>query len=194
MNFPHLPTQRLQLRPLTINDLLSLYKYRTLKEVYKYKLFQPQTIEEVKSFIEQLPSQFGVVGSWFQIAVTLKDNGVMIGDLGVHFLDEEETENIRKEMQNVCDESSLTSHEKEKKLKIVEIGYTLSPTYQRQGYGYEAVNALVIFLFDVCEIDIIIAETYQTNVASIALMKRFPLIITWERGDDVILAIKKSLL
>ncbi len=55
-----------------------------------------------------------------------------------------------------------------------EIGlfYALSPTYQRQGYATEATQALIDYAFAQLQLKRIVATTTYENVASIAVMRK----------------------
>jgi len=54
---------------------------------------------------------------------------------------------------------------------IVEIGYGVVPAYRGQGYGFEAVEALVNWAFS-AGVRSIIAECQPHNVASVRILER----------------------
>jgi RimJ/RimL family protein N-acetyltransferase len=54
----------------------------------------------------------------------------------------------------------------------VEIGYSLIPIFQKQGYGMEAVAALLDWAFGHEEVDRVIAETLPELTASIRLLEK----------------------
>lgn len=54
----------------------------------------------------------------------------------------------------------------------VEIGYSIIPAYRRQGYGFEAVQAIAEWAFNHKEVDMIEAECEKDNMASIHLLKK----------------------
>jgi ribosomal-protein-alanine N-acetyltransferase len=54
----------------------------------------------------------------------------------------------------------------------VEIGYSLDPEYQRQGYGSEAVTGLLQWIFEHPEVSSVIAETFPDLLGSIGVLKR----------------------
>ncbi len=54
----------------------------------------------------------------------------------------------------------------------VMIGYSILDQYQRQGYGSEAVNALVNWAFAHPSVLRIVAETFPDNTASISLLEK----------------------
>lgn len=88
-------------------------------EIYQFQSWKPKNIKEIEDFIiKNIAIAPNEVDSWLQLAVSL-DNGQMIGDIGVHFLDDYQ----------------------------VEIGYTLSPEYQGRGHVLEAVKGIVNYIF-----------------------------------------------
>jgi len=139
-----LETKRLILRRLQMNDKLALFMYRSLPEVSIYHSWQPSTMNEVESFIQRtLDADPNKEDQWVQLALCLKD-GTMIGDIGVHFIDEYQA----------------------------ELGYTLSPLYQHQGYAFEAVSTVIDDLFFRFEKHRITASADPDNVNSIRLLDK----------------------
>jgi RimJ/RimL family protein N-acetyltransferase len=59
------------------------------------------------------------LATWWQRAIRLRDSGELIGDLGLHFTDD----------------------------KTVEVGISLAPAQQRQGYAREALEVMLDFVF-----------------------------------------------
>ena len=88
-------------------------------------------------------------GNWKQLGIFLKDNQKLIGDCGFCLQGEQ-----------------------------VEIGYTISPEYQGQGYGKEAVKALIGFLFQTYQVEKIMARCDPENKVSIGLLERLKFIQT----------------
>ena len=139
-----LQTDRLLLRPLTLVDADAFFRYRSLPEVCRFQSFQPKTHSEVEAFLRdntcELPD---VLGTWRQIAVCLLD-GTLIGDVGLHTLDEWQ----------------------------LEIGYTLAPDHQGKGYATEAVAAVLRQAFAVWNKHRVTASVDPENHASIRLLER----------------------
>jgi len=137
-------TQRLILRRLRMDDKLALFAYRSLPEVALYQAWHPSSLSEVENFIQStLEADPNKNDQWIQLAICLKE-GTMIGDLGIHFLDEFQ----------------------------VELGYTLSPLNQNQGYAYEAVSAIIDHLFKVLNKHRITASADPDNLRSIHLLEK----------------------
>ena len=100
----------------------------------------------------------------------------VIGDLGIHFLDEEN--------------------------KQAEIGFTLDKNFQGKGYATEAVKEIINYLFNKLNKHRIIGSVDPHNSNSIRLLERLgfrkeahfkeSLFINGEWVDDVIYAVLKS--
>ena len=53
-----------------------------------------------------------------------------------------------------------------------EIGYTISPAFCRNGYGFESVRAMIDYLFSHAAVGEILAETAANNMASVGLLSK----------------------
>lgn len=62
--------------------------------------------------------------------------------------------------------------------------YAISPSNQRQGYAFEAAQALVDYAFQQIHLKRIIAETNYDNVASIRVMKKLGMRIETNPGSE----------
>ncbi len=140
--FAPLTTRRLILRNLEDTDAESFYAYRCLPEVCRFQSFRPVGMGDAHAFIASLAPHPGVEGTWFQFAVCLKESGALIGDAGVHFIDH----------------------------ISAEIGFTLDPRFQGQGYAHEAVEAAVSYLFHQHKKERIFAVVDRANAASVRLL------------------------
>jgi ribosomal-protein-alanine N-acetyltransferase len=56
--------------------------------------------------------------------------------------------------------------------RAVEIGFLIGPIFRRQGYARESVVLLLNHLFNELDINKVMAQTGEFNVASISLLKR----------------------
>jgi len=170
---PFLETQRLYLRGLKAEDAPTLYCYRSNPEVSRYQGWLPGSESEALNFIEaQSDIEPGAPGTWFQLAVCLRDH-TMIGDLGLHFLADQE--------------------------KQAEFGISLDPAYQGSGYADEALRAAMPYLFEQCGMHRVFCSIDPRNTASVAMADRLGMRqeghfvkSIWFRGewaDDVIYAL-----
>ncbi|RKP51438.1 N-acetyltransferase [Cohnella endophytica] len=142
--FDTITTDRLAIRTLDMRDRDVFFEYRSMPEVSKYQSWRPKEINEVEKFIA---ANRAVVpntgGSWLQLAVCLK-NGQLVGDIGVHFVDDDYQ---------------------------IEIGYTLSPEFQGKGYASEAVRAVIDYLFTGLRKHRITGSVDPDNAKSIKLLE-----------------------
>ena len=137
-------TDRLSIRILGLADKHALFKYRSLPEVHQYQSWKPQTLEEIELFLNRnikvVPNESQ---SWLQLGIFLA-SGQLIGDIGVHFLDDYQ----------------------------IEIGYTLAPEHQGKGYALEAVKGLINFAFCTLKKHRVTASVDPKNYASIKLLDK----------------------
>lgn len=144
--FKKLLTDRLCLRSLQHSDAESLYAYRRHPEVLRYQTWGPQSLQEVVEFINSMSKREFHQTGWHQIAIALREDDSLIGDCGIHILEED--------------------------ARIVEIGITLDPAHQSMGYASEALNAVLTKLFVELKKHRVIASVDPLNSPSIALMER----------------------
>ena len=143
---PVLTTERLVIRPMRTGDSYDMYEYASREDVTEYLLWSPHpSIGYTRDYLAYIESRYAAC-DFFDWAVTLADNGKMIGTVGFTKID----------LQNNC----------------AEIGYVLNPEYHRQGYGYEAAKRIVEFGFSELSLHRIEARFMEGNNASLALMKK----------------------
>ncbi|MGB4588832.1 MAG: GNAT family protein [Clostridiaceae bacterium] len=173
--FKSISTERLEIRMITAKDNKKFFKYRSLPEVFKYQSFQPTSIEDVDNFIASNESFINIPDSWIQLGIYLKGTERLIGDIGLHFLDD---------------------------ISQVEIGYTLDPLFQGKGYALEAVKALMTYLFKELHKHRITASVDPENEKSVHLLEKLGMrkeahfmksyLIDDEYYDDCIYAILRE--
>lgn len=140
-------TSRLIVSRLRMQDAASLFLCRSHPDVMRYQTWRPGSVEEVERFVDQQQQlAFDVPGTWFQLGIHERDAGLLVGDLGVHFLEPD--------------------------ARQVEFGVTVSPDEQGRGIASEAVTALFDHLFERSDRHRIEASVDPRNVASAALMRR----------------------
>lgn len=145
--FEPLATKRLVIRGLEPGDAEAFFAYKSRKECVEYQFWRPETIGEIEEFIDGMRSVVpDTPGSWLQLAVCLKDGNTMIGDVGLHFSADDESQ--------------------------AEIGYTLSPDHQHRGYATEAVNAVLDYLFMALGKHRVTASVDPRNTPSRAVLER----------------------
>jgi RimJ/RimL family protein N-acetyltransferase len=169
--FDEILTARLRLRTLAPRDAEEMFAYRSCPEVIQYQSGGSKSLDDVIAFIKSMSSvELGAPG-WNQLAIELLSDGSLIGDCGIHILDDS---------------------------RMTEIGITLAPAQQSKGYATEALKAVLELLFVGLNKHRVIASVDPRNLASMALMTRLGLRkeghflqSLWLKGewvDDVVFA------
>ncbi len=143
---PELITDRVLIRGLSDNDLLAFSLYRAMPAVAKYQSWDENySLADAQALLAGTDyASFGQEGCWYQLAIVDRKTETLFGDLAVHFIDEQQ----------------------------VEIGFTLAPQFQGKGIAYEAVKALLAYLFNTLNKHRVIAITDTQNSASCQLVER----------------------
>jgi RimJ/RimL family protein N-acetyltransferase len=174
---PEILTQRLKLARLIAGDAPALFAYRSDPEVCRYQSFEPGSLADAEAFIAGIKfHEFDTAGTWFQFAIRLRESELVIGDIGAHF---------------VADDP-----------RQVEIGFTVSPKYQRRGFGTESVSGLLGYLLGDCGKHRVFASVDPRNKPSVNLLRRVGmreeahfLKNVWFKGewvDDMVFGILKT--
>ena len=144
--FQEIRTKRLLLRCLVPDDAEAMFAYRSHDAVTKYQSWEPQSLREVRSFIQKIAAvEFNSPG-WYQIGIALLGDGGLIGDCGIHILESEP--------------------------RIAEIAITIAPQSQSKGYATEALKAILALLFVKLSKHRVFASVDPENLSSMALMSR----------------------
>lgn len=140
-------TARLVLRRFTREDLEAFQGYRSDPVLARYQGWEPMPDEQARSFLAgQARQALGAAGQWLQVAVTRRETGEVIGDLGLCVVDESEG--------------------------VVALGFTVARSAQGRGYATEAVNAVLEALLGQRSVGSVVAVTDARNAASVALLRR----------------------
>lgn len=134
-------------------------------------------MEEVVAFIEkQTTLDVEELDTWFQLAITLKETGLLVGDCGLHSLKHDPHQS--------------------------EIGINLAPDQQGKGYATEALTAVLDFLFSILGKHRVSASTDPRNEPTIKLLRSLGMRQEahfresfWFKGewtDDLVFAILRS--
>ena len=153
-----LATERLLLKPISTGHAEAIFRYRSDSETNRYQGWIPNDVEDAVSFIANRTfPEINVNGTWFQLVVTLRATGEIIGDIGMHFLDS------RNEQ--------------------VELGCTIARDHQCKGYAKEALIGVISYLFDRLEKQRLIAFIYPANIPSIKLFESLGFIREYHYQD-----------
>ncbi len=143
--FPTLETERLILRELKLEDGPDVFEFQSDPYVQRYNSVPLKKLEEVYPYISEL-----LVDHYAQDfliwAVTLKGEDKVFGTIGL---------------------GSWNKHHRR-----AEIGYALSQSYWRQGYGSEAATAVLKFGFEQLNLHRIFARTIADNYESVGLLEK----------------------
>lgn len=144
---PEILTRRLRLSPLHPGDAEGLFDYRSDPEVCRYQAYEPGSLDDAQELIGGLQSiAFDIPDSWFQFGIRVQESGLLIGDIGAHFIATDSRQ--------------------------VEIGFTVAPRHQGQGFGTEAVSGLIHHLLVVLQKHRVFASVDPRNKPCIKLLKR----------------------
>lgn len=137
-------TANLKLDALRREDAGALFAYRHDPAVTRWQGWKPASVADAVAFIEaQQGAAPDVVGTWWQRAIRSRDSGALVGDLGLHFIDD----------------------------ATVELGITIAPTQQRRGYAGEALEVALDFVFGGLRKHRVIASVLAENVACVRLLE-----------------------
>jgi RimJ/RimL family protein N-acetyltransferase len=139
-------TERLILRRFRPSDAVTLAEYRSDPDVARYQSWDaPFPLLRAETAVANFIASDPDKPGWFQYAIERTAERDLIGDVAVHLHDN---------------------------LKQAEVGFTLAPQHQKQGYATEAVRAVLDRLFRVQGLHKVAGECDARNVASAALMER----------------------
>lgn len=162
LRFDSIVTKRLLLRRLRATDADMIFSYHSNPTVVRDQLWHPVHFAEVEEFVTD---QTGIVpdtpGTWFQLAICRREDGIFVGDCGMYFPENDPLQ--------------------------AEIGYTLIPSEKHHGYATEAVRAILGYLFGTCRKHRVTASVNARNTSSIALLKRIGMQQEAHFREDVLL-------
>jgi len=142
----YITTDRLIIRLAKPNDAEAIYSYRSDAIENQYQGWFPESAEEVRNFITNMPANIDVADICFQFAIIDKNENRLIGDMGIIF----------------------TGHEKMQ----AEVGCTLNKDSQGKGYATEALRAMVNYLFTELKKHRVVASIDPRNISSIRLIEQ----------------------
>lgn len=143
-----LETERLILRKLTKEDAEQAYlNWCSSDEVSKYVMWEKHSNMDVtKKLYEFWEKEYDNLDTYRWI-VQIKDTNELIGTIDV-------------------------ASKKFMKYGACEIGYCYGEKYWGMGYATEALKAVIKFLFEECDTNVIFAEHMSNNIASGKVMQK----------------------
>ncbi|NJM09464.1 MAG: GNAT family N-acetyltransferase [Bdellovibrionaceae bacterium] len=140
-------TERLSLRSYKTEDWERLHIYASDPDFSKYEFWGPNTLEDTHRFIAEMVQQAAITPRYkFDLAVCLKENGLMIGGCG-----------IRRETE-------LS--------QVANLGWAINPDFQGKGYATEAARALIEYGFQKLGLSVIYATCDTRNAPSYKVMEK----------------------
>jgi RimJ/RimL family protein N-acetyltransferase len=143
-----LRTERLVIRPATMDDLEPTWRFRRLEDVGRWITGYPRALEEYRSRFEE-PSRLATT------LVVEHADGV-VGDLMLRIEDAWSQAEVADDARGVQ----------------AELGWTLDPAYRGRGLATEAVGALVALCFEQLGLRRVVAQCFADNTESWRLMER----------------------
>ena len=139
---PIIETERLVLRPVTLNDAEAMFEYASDKENTRYTFPTNQSLEETKNNIAQFYLA-SPLGRW---GIELKNTGKFIGTIDLHKMD--------------------------MVLKKASIGYIIHQKYWNQGLTTEANRAVIKLAFEKIGMNMLTALHDKDKPASGKVMEK----------------------
>ena len=141
-----LTTERLVLRRFRAADAPVLAAYRSDEDVARYQSWAPPfSLAQAEDFVAYMADADPARPGWFQWAVELVSERVLVGDVGVGL-----NENLMQ----------------------ADLGFTFAPEWHGHGYATEAVRAVLDRLFRVQGVRRVSAECDVRNAPSARLLDR----------------------
>jgi RimJ/RimL family protein N-acetyltransferase len=137
-------TGRVTLRRLCTDDLRAFQAYRLDPIVGQYQGWSPMSDAQALSFLNEMNVAAALApGEWFQIGIADRQSNTLIGDIGIRISGD-----------------GLEA----------EIGFTLGRRHQGQGLAREAVGEVVALVFEVTDVQRIVAVTDARNDSASKLL------------------------
>lgn len=145
-------TERLMMRPFTLEDRDSIYNIMKDTDMYKYTPDEPwKSVEIAEEFINLALRLYDSEHHTFRhfFAVTVKESGEIIGFCGVGGIAYDRTQN--------------------------EVFYSIGKDYWGKGYATEAAKAMLKYAFHELELAKVIAAVHPNNIASNRVLEKIGL-------------------
>ena len=146
-----LRTKRTCLRNLHPDDVPTLLAYRNDVSCNEYQRYDDTSETYLQGFVNTYSHcMFLSVEEEQHYAIVCNTDGKMMGDVSIFFSEED---------------------------NCFTLGITISPSYQKQGYGYEIMNEVVLQLQEKYPTVDVVALIEKENEKSIALFKKLGFIM-----------------
>ena len=137
--------ERVLVREFVAQDLVPFADYRAIAAVAQFQSWTDYSLTDAQRLFDNMQvARFGTQGHWFQLAICSQETDALLGDLAVHFIDAQQ----------------------------VEVGFTLAPQYQGQGFASEALALLLEYLFVIEKRHRVIAVTDSFNHSAYRMLEK----------------------
>ena len=158
-----LHTDRLILREFVPDDWPAVLAYQSDPRYLRYYEWTGRTEADVRAFVQMfVDQQQQQPRTRFQLAITLKEDGRLIGNAGIRV---------------VADRNPVSTFYE------ADIGYELAPDAWGHGYATEAARAIVRFGFQELGLHRISADTVADNTASARVLQKVGLTLEGRLRD-----------
>ena len=141
----NIETERLIIKPLTLDDARRFSEYRDKEEVAMYQSWDEYPLNKAINRIEYCQKHpfHGQIGN-YQFGLYLKENNRLIGDIFIE----------------------IDGH------TTFTLGYTLDSVYWSKGYASEALKSVFKAMYETYSFKICLCRVYEDNIKSIKLLER----------------------
>jgi [ribosomal protein S5]-alanine N-acetyltransferase len=166
-HFPQLYTNRLILRKIQVEDIPALVQYANNKNVSKYILNIPYPYQEPDAvFRISYVHQGFKANSRYVFSIVLKEADAFIGEISLH-LDGQKP--------------------------IAQLAYWIGEPFWNQGIVTEAIARVLVFGFEVLQLELVFATCDAENVASVKVLEKNGLSKTGATGDILQYVIERKI-
>jgi RimJ/RimL family protein N-acetyltransferase len=134
------------LQPIQTEDAKALFKYRSQRAHHPYQGWIPEKMVAAVQYIQKMPLKFNQNDSWFPLVIELNGQEGLLGDIGIHFINEK---------RGHC-----------------ELGISLDVKFRGKGYASEALAAVIDKLQADFNKSLITVSIDPQNQPSLKLFKR----------------------
>jgi len=152
-------TERLLLREFNPEDWSAVHEYAVDPQVYRHMPWGPNSEDETRAFVERaMARQLEEPRLHFELAVTLRGSGQLIGGCGIRAADE--------------------------RFRSADMGYCLRQDCWGKGLGTEAASALIAFGFEHLGVHRIWATCDTGNTRSAHVLEKSGMALEGTMRDD----------
>lgn len=172
MNTIILETERLILRPLSVNDFDAVYAYESDYETVKFMYalsFKPGYVvpeENTYAFLQECETEWQKdVPAFYEFAVVEKVSKKLIGHIAAYHLD---TDQMEASVYPAC-----------------ELGWIFNRAFWGKGYCTEAALKIKQFALETLGVKKLVAHCDTRNAASRRVMEKLGMHLIWDDGPRV---------